>query len=370
MSSIERARIATTECGPCGASAPWLAPGSCGDSAATAARPTASLTGSGARVDAEARRLVPNDARGDGSAELGRRRARGDAGPGPRLLVAPTGAPTLRDVAERWRGVAIDVAEGTRRDASRQPRADSRPCSVTGASATITPTDVAESRRANSPPNGLARETIRKTLATLAMVLDFAGVAPNPARDKHGEAAARGAARDQPSDRRARARRPRALAAAVPAAAARPRRDRHAGRRARAAHVGRHRRARGALARLAGGREDRTRALGRRTRAAVRGRARRLCRATTASRRGACLPGRHGDRFRTAIARACTAAGVPAFSPHDLRHRRISLLHLGGVPWARIGEHVGQRNLAVTANTYTHVLVDESEIDYAVLTGR
>ena len=57
----------------------------------------------------------------------------------------------------------------------------------------------------------------------------------------------------------------------------------------------------------------------------------------------------------------------PAFSPHDLRHRRISLLRLGGVPWARIGEHVGQRNLAVTANTYTHVLTDESEIEYATL---
>jgi integrase len=71
-----------------------------------------------------------------------------------------------------------------------------------------------------------------------------------------------------------------------------------------------------------------------------------------------------GDRFRTAITRACTAAGVPAFSPHDLRHRRISLLHLGGVPWARIGEHVGQRNLAVTANTYSHVLADEAELDY------
>jgi hypothetical protein len=52
-----------------------------------------------------------------------------------------------------------------------------------------------------------------------------------------------------------------------------------------------------------------------------------------------------GDRFRTAIARACTAAGVPAFSPHGLRHRRISLLHSQGVPWARIGEHVGQRSL-------------------------
>jgi integrase len=33
------------------------------------------------------------------------------------------------------------------------------------------------------------------------------------------------------------------------------------------------------------------------------------------------------DRLRTAIARACRAAGVPAFSPHGLRHRRISLLH-------------------------------------------
>ena len=61
------------------------------------------------------------------------------------------------------------------------------------------------------------------------------------------------------------------------------------------------------------------------------------------------------------------APGVPAFSPHDLRHRRISLLHLGGLPWARIGEHVGQRNLAVTANTYSHVLTDEAELDYGAL---
>lgn len=38
------------------------------------------------------------------------------------------------------------------------------------------------------------------------------------------------------------------------------------------------------------------------------------------------------DRFRTALMRACRATGVPSFSPHDLRHRRISLLHLAGVP--------------------------------------
>ncbi len=70
------------------------------------------------------------------------------------------------------------------------------------------------------------------------------------------------------------------------------------------------------------------------------------------------------DRLRTAISRACTAGGVPVFSPHDLRHRRISLLHLAGVPWATIGQAVGQRDLAVTANTYSHVLTDESELDY------
>jgi integrase len=73
------------------------------------------------------------------------------------------------------------------------------------------------------------------------------------------------------------------------------------------------------------------------------------------------------SRLRTAIARACRAAAVPLFSPHDLRHRRISLLHLGGVRWARIGEAMGQRSLAVTADTYTHVLADEREVDYAEL---
>ena len=36
-------------------------------------------------------------------------------------------------------------------------------------------------------------------------------------------------------------------------------------------------------------------------------------------------------------------------------------------PRARIGEHVGQRNLAVMANTYTHVLIDETELDYAAV---
>src|SRR5262249_20059755 len=76
------------------------------------------------------------------------------------------------------------------------------------------------------------------------------------------------------------------------------------------------------------------------------------------------------DALRTSIAKACKASGVPLFSPHDLRHRRISLLHLRGMPWARIGELVGHSNLAVTANIYTHVLTDERDLDYAGLFAR
>src|SRR6266496_2800214 len=68
-----------------------------------------------------------------------------------------------------------------------------------------------------------------------------------------------------------------------------------------------------------------------------------------------------GERLRTALTRACTASGVPAFSPHDVRHRRVSLLHLGGMPWARIGELVGHEDRKSTRLNSSHV-----EISYAV----
>ena len=71
--------------------------------------------------------------------------------------------------------------------------------------------------------------------------------------------------------------------------------------------------------------------------------------------------------MRTAIAKACKAAGVPLWSPHDLKHRRISLLHAQGWTWARIGEYTGNRSKGVLSETYTHVLMDEREIDYAAL---
>ena len=72
----------------------------------------------------------------------------------------------------------------------------------------------------------------------------------------------------------------------------------------------------------------------------------------------------NANALRTAIGRACKDAGVPVFSPHDLRHRRISLLHAQGRSWAEIARFVGQRKLSLTADTYTHVLSDGRELDY------
>ena len=70
-----------------------------------------------------------------------------------------------------------------------------------------------------------------------------------------------------------------------------------------------------------------------------------------------------GDRLRTAIGRACRDSGVPTFSPHALRHRRISLLHRQGIDAASVGARMGQRSKVVTLETYTHALIDSREVD-------
>jgi integrase len=53
---------------------------------------------------------------------------------------------------------------------------------------------------------------------------------------------------------------------------------------------------------------------------------------------------------------ACKAAGIPHYHPHDLRHRRLSLWHGQGIPAREIGERAGQRQIATTLDVYTHVM--------------
>jgi len=50
------------------------------------------------------------------------------------------------------------------------------------------------------------------------------------------------------------------------------------------------------------------------------------------------------------------------------RTPRLSrLLHAQGRTWAEIGQLVGQKKLSITADVYTHVLIDAAEIDYAAI---
>jgi integrase len=285
--------------------------------------------------------------------------------PDLRRLAAPERAPTLAELAERWQASRVDVAENTRlmhRSAVQAmlPLLGARPVD------SITASDVQELIGVLTA-KGRKRETTRKSVLALAMILDFADVRPNPARDKVHVKLPRG---EQEEISPPSAEAVEAVVRVLPPRYRLPALVLDAtGMRL------------GELEALTWGDVDEQRGRWRITTAASKTRRPRwvqvppdvLAAVSELVAREDRVPARPvfqgfgANRFRTAVTRACTAAGVPHFSPHDLRHRRISLLHLGGVPWAKIGEHVGQRNLAVTANTYSHVLVDESELDYPEL---
>jgi integrase len=215
--------------------------------------------------------------------------------------------------------------------------------------------------------DGLRKQTIRKSLSVLAMVLDFGGMQPNPARDRLTVKLPREERHElhPPTAEHVEAvvrllpRRYRLPAVVLDATGMRI----------------------GELEGLTWGDVDEPRQRWRVSGAVAKtGRARwvpvpaELFEAVTRLLvREDRTPERQvfaefgADRFRTALTRACTAAGVPHLSPHDFRHRRVSLLHLGGMPWARIGELVGHDDLMTTARTYTHVVADERELDYRAL---
>jgi integrase len=73
-----------------------------------------------------------------------------------------------------------------------------------------------------------------------------------------------------------------------------------------------------------------------------------------------------GQTVAKVMERACKRAGIPHYSPHDLRHRRISLWHHEGIPARTVGDRVGQRQIATTLDTYTHVMVGGEVSDEAL----
>lgn len=60
--------------------------------------------------------------------------------------------------------------------------------------------------------------------------------------------------------------------------------------------------------------------------------------------------------LRNAMLRACRTAKIPVYSPHDLRHRRITIWHHAGVPMREIQERVGHSRASITLDVYSHVM--------------
>lgn len=57
-----------------------------------------------------------------------------------------------------------------------------------------------------------------------------------------------------------------------------------------------------------------------------------------------------------AMTRACQTAGTPHFHPHDLRHRRISIWHVSGVPARELAERAGHARPSMSLDVYSHVM--------------
>jgi integrase len=76
----------------------------------------------------------------------------------------------------------------------------------------------------------------------------------------------------------------------------------------------------------------------------------------TAERR--VFPGTSPDTLKNVIARACKAAGIAHFHPHDLRHRYASVKIAEGVPVTQLAAQLGHSKKSLTLDTYSHVLVD------------
>lgn len=285
------------------------------------------------------------------------------------LLVEPAAAPTLSEMAGKWRASRVDVTEGTKilhrvaLDRVLPIIGDRRVDKITTADVTL----VVETLHAN----GLKRETIRKSITALAQVLDFAGVAPNPARDRTQVRLPREDAVDMepPTAEHVEAVAWRLTVDYMLAALILD---------ATGVRVGELEAAR------VGDLDEERRAWLIRASVSKTRRARwvelppdlfdvvleRLPAREDRDPGAALLANVSADRLRTAIGRACRDAGVPTFSPHALRHRRISLLHRQGESWATIGEKMGQRSKVVTADTYTHSMIDSREVDRAKLLER
>jgi integrase len=277
------------------------------------------------------------------------------AGRNPRVaLEALTAAPTRRtfgDWAEAYQASRVDLSANARKNiASHLPRI------LTGFGdrdpRTITTADVQEWVAANGDLNP---SSLRRYTATLRQLLDFAEVEPNPARDK-------------------RVKLPRVVSEEVepPTASQTLAILERVGPRwllplvvleATAMRVGE-------LARLAWGDVDVAESRFRLPRRSTKSRRPRWVQVPawlTEAIAATCpledrtaelqvFPRFTVDGAEKAMRAACKLAEIPRFSPHDLRHRRLSLWHGQGVPAKELAERAGHARASMSLDVYSHVM--------------
>jgi integrase len=284
-------------------------------------------------------------------------------------LAAPAPGVTLREAAQRWQASRVDVRESTR---IQHRTALGRVLPILGDKPVdeITPADVAD-LVAHLAAAEKARESIRKSVTALAMALDYGGVAPNPARDRVQVRLplAEPEEPEPPSAEHVEAAAWLLTPAYMVATLVLEATGCRVGE-LEAARVGDLDETRQAwLVRAAVSKTRRARWVNLpcdRFQVIVD----RLPAPEDRDAAAQLFPGVTSDRLRMAIRRACRDAGVPVFAPHSLRHRYISLAHKQGDSWAEIGERVGQRSRLVTADRYSHALVDYRPVNRPELLER
>lgn len=69
------------------------------------------------------------------------------------------------------------------------------------------------------------------------------------------------------------------------------------------------------------------------------------------------------DEARKQLKAACITAGVPRFSPHDLRHRRATIWHHEGLPTRVLMERGGWTTASIPIEVYSHLMpLDEAPV--------
>jgi integrase len=280
------------------------------------------------------------------------------AGRNPRdPLSAMTEAPApimpLATWAKRYAASRVDYAEETAKNVSSHLKAI-LPTLGERDPASLTPADVQEWIAGLE----LKPSSLRRYLATLRALLDFAGVDPNPARDPRVKL---------PREERTVVDPPTAAEVETIIGHS-PKRWRlplrvleQTGMRV------------GELARLEWGDVDET-GLRFRVKSGKTAAARRwlavpewvmdevaaTCPREDRTPERRVLPGFSPDVAKNVMARACKAAGVVHRHPHDLRHRYASVQIGRGVPVTQVAAQLGHSKKSLTLDVYSHVLIGEA----------